>query len=380
MFDMTTPLYAPAIRARQGELMGLSDLAPDVAERILPRAVIPPRGERDDELQRILMQTEDAPTPGPFLARFWQQRDVLLDPTYLIQDFGRERMAYWLPKMFDHTRKANVRAIPLISFQELLKELAFAHRDACAEGPLKLAVRISSGDMIGTELREHLLAALEWLSLTPPECAVIADFSDAEFGQPELVAGVIQGSLELLQELGLWRHIIFQGSNYPEKNPALDNSSELIPRNEWKAWRAAVDFDPSTAEHLIFGDYGADSSNVALGGKGGMAIRHLRYAIGEAWLVQRGPATGSHETAMRAVCNKILESGVFAGRSFSSADEFIYLCAKGFVGPGQPSKWRAVNTTHHITRAVTDVGNVRNLQFAPVAVSKLIEQPIMFSS
>ncbi len=376
---MKSPLYGPAVRARQGELMGLRDLAPDVAERILPRTIIPPRAERDEELQRSLMQIEDVPTPGTFLARFWQHRDLLLDPTYLIQDFGRERMAYWLPKMFEHARQAGVQAIPLISFQELLKELAFAHRAACADGAIKLAVRISSGDMIGSELREHLLAALDWLHLSPSDCALIVDFSDAEFGQPELVSGVIQGSLEYLQELGLWRNIIFQGSNYPEKNPALDNSSQLVPRNEWKAWSAAVDFDPATGEHLIFGDYGADCSNMTFGGKGAMAIRHLRYATPDSWLVQRGYPTGSTEGAMRDICKKILESGVFAGREFSSADEFIYLCAKGFTGPGQPWKWRAINTTHHITRVVTDVGRVRKLQFAPVAVSELVEQPFMFA-
>jgi len=379
MSDMVSPLYGPALRARQGELRGLSDLASDIAERILPRIIIPPRSERDDELQKVLMQHEDVPTPGTFLARFWPQRDLLLDPTFLIKDFGRERMAYWLPKMFEHARKAGVSAIPLISFQELMKELAFAHRAACADGPLKLAVRVSSADMVGPELREHLLAALDWLYLSPSDCAVIVDFSHAEFGQPELVSGVIQGSLEDLQELGLWRHVIFQASNYPDKNPALDNSSQLVARNEWKAWRAAVDFDPNTAEHLIFGDYGADCPNFAFGGKGGPAIRHYRYATPDSWLVQRGSPTGNAESAMRDVCKKILASGHFAERTFSAADEFIYLCAKGLAGPGQPWKWRAVNTTHHITRVVTDIGDVRNLHFAPVSVSEVVEQPFMFA-
>src|SRR4051812_35131903 len=109
---MTNPLYGPALRARQGELTGLSHLAPDIADRILPRIIIPPRSERDDELQQSLMQYDDVPTPGNFLARFWRQRDMLLDPAYLIEDFGRERMAYWLPKMFEHAREAGVQAIP----------------------------------------------------------------------------------------------------------------------------------------------------------------------------------------------------------------------------------------------------------------------------
>jgi len=78
---------------------------------------------------------------------------------------------------------------------------------------------------------------------------------------------------------------------------------------------------------------------------------------------------------MSGVCAKIVESEHFAGRDFSAADDYIYLTAKGISGPGNSTTWRAMNTNHHITRAVTDVGDVRAIQFARRTVEEIVNQP-----
>jgi hypothetical protein len=159
--------------------------------------------------------------------------------------------------------------------------------------------------------------------------------------------------------MGTWRQVIFQGTNYPDTNPAEPGGTHRVLRNEWSAWRKAVGFDPSTAEHMLFGDYAADCATMKFGGGGGRAIRHYRYTTSDAWRVERGDDEGKDAVAMRAVCRRIVASGDFAGRSFSAADEFIFLTACGEAGPGTSTRWRAVNTTHHITRVVADIGGVR---------------------
>ena len=176
---------------------------------------------------------------------------------------------------------------------------------------------------------------------------------------PEIVAPIISGALETLQEVGLWQQLVFQGTNYPDRNPAEPGASYTVPRNEWKAWRQAVRFDPATAEHMIFGDYAADCATMAFGGSGAKAIRHCRYATSEAWLVERGSESGADAAVMRDVCRRIVESGEFSDRTFSSADEYIFKTAQGQAGPGNSTTWRAANTTHHITRVVADIGGVR---------------------
>ena len=165
------------------------------------------------------------------------------------------------------------------------------------------------------------------------------------------------GAFETLQELGLWQQIIFQGSNYPSTNPAVQSGVEIWPRNEWLAWRLAVRFDPTTAEHMIFGDYAADCSKISFAKSGGRPIPHLRYTTGENWRIQRG---GSGRDCMHPVYKEIVNSDDFAGGGFSDADGYIARAADSLTAPhGNAATWRQLNTTHHITQVITDIARVR---------------------
>lgn len=327
------PSYVPALRMKAGELTGLRDLAPDVAARVLPRMIVPPLGERDDVLQAQLIQVGGSPNVADALAAHWPGRPVLVDPTYIIPELGLETIGRWLPEMFARARRAGVVAVPLVS----LPGLTSNSRDALVP----------------------LLRHLEAMQLTPSDCSIIADFSASDFTDPDIVAPIIEGALELLQEVGTWERVIFQGTNYPGRNPAEPGGNLRVIRNEWRAWRKAVAFDSTTAEHMLFGDYAADCATMNFGGRGRRAIRHYRYTTRDAWIVERGDDRSTDAAAMRDVCQRLVESGDFAGRSFSAGDEFIFLTARGEVGPGTATRWRAVNTTHHITRVVADIGGVR---------------------
>ena len=251
-------LYAPALRLKGGELTGLRDLAPDVASHILPRLIVPPRAERDDDLQRELLARDGIPAIAAAVSPYWRNRPVLVEVSYLIDDFGADTMETWMPKMIELARSAGVEAVPLVSLRDLPQLIPALRGTIPFLGEAQLAVLIPFGDMAAPGWRSALLAALDKIGVIPERCSILADFRDADFTVAALVAGVIQGTLEALQEVGLWQHIIFQGTNYPEKNPAEPGNSYIVARNEWDSWRQAVNFDPSTAEHMIFGDYVAD--------------------------------------------------------------------------------------------------------------------------
>lgn len=378
MSGTVKPLYVPALRMKAGELMGLRDLAPDIAAQVLPRLIVPPRAERDDDLQRELLSGDGVPAIATTVSPYWRNRPVLIEVTYLIDDFGADTMDTWLPKMIEMAYLAGVKAIPLVSLRDL-PDLTIPLKEVITfQGELQLAVRIPSGEMVTPGWRDVLLKSLERIGVAAENCCILADFYDADFSVAARVAGVIQGTLEDLQEAGLWRHIVFQGTNFPDRNPAEPGSDYIVPRNEWHSWQQAVKFDPSTADYLIFGDYGADCANFNFAASRARPIPHYRYATQTSWLVQRGGKTGTDLQIMRKVCADILRSGQFAGRTFSAADDYIYLNAKGFSGPGNSTTWRAVNTNHHVTRVVSDVGAVRNIGFAKREVEELGEQHSLF--
>ena len=366
MIKQSKPVYSPALRLKAGQLEGLRQLAPDVADCILPRFIVPPQSERD-ETRPLLFDIEEMPDIGPALASHWRDRPVLIDCTYIIDEYGRDRLETWLPAMFERARKARVRVIPAAGLSDLGSAESLAFREVISwNDVVRFAICVRSDEMVGPEFIVAMNEALDALGLTPADCAVIADFSAAEFSDPDVVAPIIGGALETLQEFGAWQLIIFQGTHFPEKNPADHGSVEFWPRNEWHAWRKAVKLDPTTAEHMIFGDYAADCAKMVFG-KGGMAIRHLRYTTGEHWRIQRGAKTGSDEKIMHGVYKGIVESGQFAGEGFSKADAYIArAAASANAGPGTAKTWRALNTTHHITVVVTALAKVRGILIAEV--------------
>lgn len=372
----TRPIYVPALRLKQGEYRGLQRLATDVADKIVPRLVVPPPKERDPEKHRLLTKDEIVHETGRRIADHWKMRDAFLDVSFLFSEFGDAECTEWLPRMFDVARKANAQPIPVMGLADTLGPRAAAFRLALAtEGATKAAIRVESGE-VDRELGGRLIAAVSALGVTPEACAVLADFSDADFSDALAVAGIAQAALEDLQGIGRWRHVVFQGTNYPEVNPAEADGDAVVPRNEWLAWKEAVKLDGASPEHLVFGDYGADCAKFEFRkSSGGIPIRHYRYTTPDSWLVVRGSAAGQAESVMRGVCERILRSGKFAGRGFSSADDYIFKTAKGWDGPGNGSTWREINTAHHITRVVRDIGVIKGMSFAETTFSDPADQP-----
>ena len=221
----------------------------------------------------------------------------------------------------------------------------------------KLAIRVLSSEA-DEDLKEQLINGLALLNVAPEDCALFLDFSDADLSEPDVIAEFAVLTLESVQEVGLWQSIIFQGTNYPEKNPATPGSHILIPRNEWNAWKKAIETDENAATNLIFGDYAADSAKFVFSGGGGRPIPHYRYCSGPDWLIMRGKSDEKQADTMKSVCNSIINSGKFAGREFSAADNYIYETAHGSNEGGNATIWREMNTVRHISQVVSDLGKI----------------------
>ena len=94
-------LYSPALRMKAGELMGLSDLASDVADCIIPRLIVPPPAERKGELEPKFLAEERFPDISKALSIHWPLRNVFVEATQIVSEFDRNRLGLWLPRMFE---------------------------------------------------------------------------------------------------------------------------------------------------------------------------------------------------------------------------------------------------------------------------------------
>jgi hypothetical protein len=358
---------------KQGELEGVRQLANDVADCIIPRFIVPPSSEREQEIS-LFEAFERTPDVSSFLAPVWARRPTLIDSTYILDEFDRSKSDSWMPRMFERARAKEVLAVPAALLSDVGSSANSFRSSIARDYQIKFGLIVPSDEMVRPELQTLIGVALASLDVLPQDCVVIADFGGADFSNPDIAAPIISAALEILQDVAPWRQIVFQGSNFPTKNPAKEGQAEFCPRNEWKAWCLAVRFDPTTARHMIFGDYAADCSKIEFG-KGGMPIPHLRYTTSENWRVQRGLTAGADR--MGQVYAAIVESEDFAGAEFSTADGFIARAAETVDAPrGNGRVWRQLNTTHHITQVVDDIARVRGFQIRRTPVEANIQNSL----
>lgn len=380
MIKVAKPIYVPSLRLKEGETLGSSNTSSEINKLVIPRFVVPPKKDRDQSIQASMFPGQKAPVASIDLGARWAGRTILLDCRHLHSEFEDAKGFDWLTALFMSARQSSINAVPVATVEDLMGATSSAYKQATGiDSSLKLALCVDYSVLDG-DIQAPIEEALGRMGLHYSDCSVIADFSDADFSEIDSVADVLQGSLELLQEIGLWHHIVFSGSNFPNKNPAQPSNSTLVSRNEWLAWKQAVKFNSDTAEQLVFGDYAPDCSKMQFDGSGGRPIRHLRYTCDDAWFIARGAGTGKQEDDMREVCRAIVNSEHYSGRAFSGADEWIYQLASNLpkVSAGRPTDWRAINIERHLTKVVRDIGAIRGLRFKENEFQPAIEQITQF--
>jgi len=378
MLPVEFQTYVPVLRLKEGEYRALGELAPAVLDRILPHFVLPPPKERDPELGRALLPEEIPYVHGRRVGVHWPLRTCLLDARFLFAKLGADTVAEWLPDLFKLAEGAEARPIPVASLRDLEGPFLSGFQGVVKRNSNGFALRLTLDDLVRPDLASRTQAALLRLVLKPSECILLLDFAGAELSSPEAVAEIIVASYQRVMEIGLWHRVVFQATSYPEKNPAISGGQAILPRNEWSAWKHAAVLDQEVQRNLIFGDFGADCSKFAFSSGGSAPIKHYRYSTPDHWLVIRATDAGVTSEAMKDVSSRIVKSGHFSGRSFSRGDAFIEDTANGAAGPGNATTWRKVNTVHHLSRVVKDVGDLRGYTIADLVSVPPPTQPSLF--
>ena len=348
--------YVPVLRLKKGEYLALAELATDVSERICPHFVVPPPSERDPEQRRVLTPDEIVHESGQRVGRHWPLRPCMLDARHLFGVLGDADSERWLPRLFEIARDANAVAIPTFTLADIEGEALLGIRRAIEVGSIGMALRLSLRDLGDTNLRARVHRACLKLALKPDDCILILDLSNADLSSPELVGEAFVAYYQQVSEIGLWGRVVVEATSYPEVNPAPAGGEVFLPRNEWLAWKHAATVDGIIRANLMFGDFAADSAKFSFSANQITAIRHYRYSAEAGWLVVRAPKDDKVAPAMARLASLIVNSEHFAGAGFSKADRVLFDGAQGAAGPGNASTWRQINTGHHVTRVVSDLG------------------------
>lgn len=172
-----------------------------------------------------------------------------------------------------------------------------------------------------------------------------------------------------------FRKLIVAGSCAPKSVAAVERDGyAAIPRHELTLW--AVLASERLPVQPIYGDYGVihpDFSDLTLSthinGK-------IRYTQGRQLHIHRGHSLrkGDKYEQYRVLASAVAGSNHYRGQNYCYGDRYIFDCATGHAGTGNPGTWVLVDQNHHITFASEQMRRLVNLASQSANADAILQQ------
>lgn len=355
---LTSDMYVPALRWRQGEYQALSRLTKPAKELIVPLITIP-EIEFDFEEWRPKKSVHEH--VHPFAARYkakWGKHPAWIGVHKSIvdklMDDGRDIFTY----VFDELRAFEANAIPSIPLGAD-KDIIRAVRTIAVTDSQGIAISVRLEDLMKPSLSVRLHALASALGAEMADTDLIIDLGAPNFEPYEVFASALIAALLKLDDLNSFRNFVLIGTAIPETFKDITKGAGEIPRHDWMFYQALVARLPKGMRPPNFGDYTivhpdfkpVDMRKIKSAGK-------IVYTTSRSWSVQKGGSFRDNPGQMHDHCATIIRSGVFKGAGFSNGDDYIAKCAVRQEGPSNQTRWKDVAINHHITHVLDDLATL----------------------
>lgn len=164
-----------------------------------------------------------------------------------------------------------------------------------------------------------------------------------------MFADRIVSALSILPFAREWPSVFLAATSFPENLSSIRlDSVGTIPRLEWDFWKS-IDVQRRRFERAPwFADYAvAHPAPVQI--ENPRVSGNIRFTTDSAWTVIKGRLISKDNPGqLKQLSQALIDLNESFDQSFSAGDRHIAKCAEGSVGPGSPSTWRFVGTSHHI--------------------------------
>lgn len=171
------------------------------------------------------------------------------------------------------------------------------------------------------------------------------------------------------------RRVLIAGSCAPKTVSLVDRDSHrALHRYELDLWAHLV--SERLPIQAIFSDYGVihpDFSDLSLAthinGK-------IRYTAGDKLHIHRGHSLRQLDKfeQYRVLAADVVRSPYYKGSSFSYGDRYVYECATGHAGTGNPGTWVLVDQNHHISLTASQLSRLSLAVQNGASAESLLEQ------
>jgi hypothetical protein len=341
--------YVPVLKLKRGEKKALQLVAPTLQGRMVPLLELVERkghaGKNPPPLAKHLDTAFNAiaAAVAPYPRFFLDCREIEPDgPTAADDAFTRvEGLCSNLTPVTGITRTADVNA-------------------ALSHGGNGVAIRLTRQEFESGAIPFALPAFIKSHSLKQEQTDLIVDLGPVDdmiaLGVETLTAAFLADIPDARQ----WRSLTISGCAFPQSMGGVDaNSSDLVDRAEWCAWRDGLYANRGQAVRLpTFSDCalqhptGVEGFNPRI-----MQVSaSIRVTQLDQWLLVKGvstrnipPSTQFPSLARQLVYGHLSKS--FAGANHCAGCADMFNAANGAANLGSAETWRRLGTIHHLTRA-----------------------------
>jgi Beta protein len=356
MFDHSH--YVPILKAKQGELNALAELAVDVRDNLTPVIELPPiQWDFVDEAEAKSIDQHIEKLPRRLADSWHTDRPVFLDiPWWESEDALMANGLHPLEELGLRCAAANVKIIPVTglgrpaAYQDAAHAVAQRHdRGLC------IRIQPESFDAL-LEDPSHVLDDLR-RSVPFRSTDLIVDMGEITEGQLPTVRFGTTTILRSIPHASSWRTLTLASSAFPRNLANFSFGVGSTPRADYQLWQI-VRNSPTIPRQPTFGDYAIQAPEIEdIDPRVIRMSASLRYTSDDVWVIAKGRNVKTHTTEeFRRICQEFVNRPEYSGRHFSAGDSYIFGCAAGTQSAGNATVWRRIGTNHHLTFVVKQMG------------------------
>jgi len=357
--------YVPVLKWKMGEYQALHRLNERAKDKITPLLEVPPIGygfENETVRESIDDHLGDF---GRRLKSKWQARDCFVDLSFIPLTTRMNDGHHFVEAVFANAREESCSAIPVVGFgsdsayvSAIANVIRLDKRGGC--------IRLRINDFDRPSLSSDIEGLLRAIGVGWAEADLIIDLGTPIYVPLAAFIRMMPSLISLVPMLNRWRTLTIAGTSYPQSIAGIASPFQIIPRNEWLAYKAYVTTLGPDARIPTFGDYGvAHPDLVELDPRLIKPFAKLRYTIDDAWHIGRGTPVRTHGFGQyRTMCALLMKQPYFSGAGYSAGDAHIAACAAGSIPTGNLSTWVWVSANRHLTKVVGDLAIFHGLSAA----------------
>jgi hypothetical protein len=346
--------YVPILKAKQGEIIALSDLDTNTLDKIFPLLEIPPLPWDFESDTPKKVPTKHINETLKTIKRHLGSKPFYLDFNSDLLDFGEVAGNPW--QFIDQTVIEGMAIIPVTTLNRS-NEYNAGVKAFIKNFELGCSIRVNydlSDEDPEEPTEEEYSKLLTQLEIEPSSVDIVLDLGSIFEDQVNTVYWATRLVISETPFISDWRNFVVSTSSFPASlSPIKKDSMDKLERTEWLTWLLLYNNQKKLKRMPVYSDYSiSHPSIVEIDPRIMNVTAGIRYTLERDWLIIRGRAIkqkdGYKYDQFRDLCTQLMGCGSYYGADYSKGDEFISECSTNPESTtGNLTTWRKVGNNHH---------------------------------